>query len=157
MIVPLYVTLITSRVNILPLRTISRSRIPWRDSFFRIAFPTSLRTPLRVPIVWYLLFQFRTHVTFARLSFPLPFLTRVILERDARVFPSCFFTDLFTLEPVTPRKNLPRTRAIISDLVFAFRSLRLIIPFAIGRSSRSVAGKWPRSRRRDAICDRQSR
>lgn len=156
------VILITSRVNILSRRTITvpRSRtIPWRDSSFRLAFRTSLRTPLRVPTAWRLLIQFGTHVTFARLSFFLPFLTRVISGRDARVFPPCFSTDLFTLAPIAILLNPLRTRAIVFEFVLAIRSLRFIIPLAIGRffRSRSVAGKWPQSRRRNTICNRQSR
>lgn len=160
MIVPLYVTFITSRVNTLLLWTIivpPLRTIPWRDLplSFRIAFPTSLRTPFPVPIAWYLLFQFGTHVTFARLSSSLPFLTRVISERDARVFPSCFSTDLFTLDPVATPRSLLRTRAIVFDLVLAFRSLWFVIPHTIDKffRSRSVAGKWLWSRQNNAICN----
>lgn len=143
MITPLlYATLITSRVNTLLLRTIRNSRsraIPWRDSPFRIASP-SLRTPLRVPIAWRFLFQFGTHVTFARLGCsPLSFLTRVILERDASRFPA----DLFTLDAAAIPRDFLRTRAAVFELALAFRSLRLIILLTIGGLPRSRSVAWP--------------
>lgn len=140
-------TLTTSRVNTLFRRTIRIFRlsrtIPRRDSFFCIVFLAIFRTPIHFPIAWLLSSQFGTRVTSALLRFScLSFLTRV-LRRSARVFPSRFSADLFTLDLAATPCNLLRTRAVVfGSLVFAFRSLRLILLAISGFFRfRSVAGK----------------